>query len=92
MKQTHDSASTSRRAQLLSFIAGWGSLFDLWPAVKYEEVYPHKAKDVLRRSLENVGDAFWIAFHEVTGEQEEDQAKVQSFDAEESRADEPVGN
>ena len=73
MKQTHDSASTSRRAQLLSFIAGWGSLFDLWPAVKYEEVHPHKAKDVLRRSLENVGDAFWIAFHEVTGEEEEDQ-------------------
>lgn len=68
MEQVHVSAPTSRRARVLAFISGWGSLLDLWPSVKYEEVYPYKAEDVLRRSGEEVSKAFWTAFGEVTDE------------------------
>lgn len=95
MEQMHDSASTSRRTRVLAFITGWGSLFDLWPTVKYEEVYPHKAEDILRLSMEGVSRAFWTAFDEVTGEQEEEegkaeQARVQAFGVEEGTTDESV--
>lgn len=91
MKRTRDSASASRRTQVLTFIAGWGSLFDLWPAVKYEEVYPHKADEILRRSLDRVAAAHWTAFSEVTGEQEEGQANAQALGVEAGTGDEPVG-
>ena len=92
MEQVHDSVATSRRTRVRPFIAGLGSLLDLWPVVEYEDVYPHKADDILRRGMARVAVAYWTAFHEVTGEQEEaeeGQAKAQAFDREESAADKP---
>lgn len=91
MERIRESPSRNRRMRVLTFIAGWGSLLDLWPAVKYEEVYPHKAEDILRRSMEGVSGAFWTAFDEVMGEQKEgkEQAEAQAVNVEESTADEP---
>ena len=80
MKQTDVSAPTSRRARVMAFISGWGSLLDLWPSVKYEEVYPYNAEDVLRRSGEEVSKAFWTAFGEVTGEMTSEQEEGQPGD------------
>ena len=65
------------------------SLFNLWPVVNYEEVYPYKADDVLRRSMERVSAAYWTAFREVTGEQEKGEAKVEAFGGVENPAYEP---
>jgi len=92
MEQKQDSVSTRRGMRARLFIAGLGSLFDLWPVVDYEEVYPHKAEDIHRRSQERVAAALWTAYREVTGEQEEGkegQAKAQEFKREENTADEP---
>ena len=86
MEQKQDSVSTSRTTRAGPFFAGLGSLFDLWPVVNYEEVYPHKAEDILRRSQKRVATALWNAYHEVTGEQEEGkegQTKTHEFDREE---------
>lgn len=47
------------RGGLSAFAKGLGSLLDLWPAKKYEDVYPYKAEDVARRSWERVGAAMW---------------------------------
>ena len=69
--------STSRRTRVLTFLDGCTSLFNLWPVVKYEDVYPYKANDVFRRSMERVSAAYWTAFREVTGEQEEGEATVE---------------
>lgn len=35
--------STSRRTRTRAFIAGWGSLLDLWPVVNYEGVDSYNA-------------------------------------------------
>lgn len=37
-----------------AFLAGWGSIFDLWPVVSCEEVYAQKADDILCRSMKNI--------------------------------------
>jgi len=49
------------RGGLSAFAKGLGSLLDLWPAKKYEDVYPYKAEDVLRRSWERVAAAMGTA-------------------------------
>ncbi len=81
----------SPRKRAAAFIRGYGSLFDLWPVAKYEEVYPWKADDLLRRSMANVTAAYWTAFCEVTDEQEKGEPKAQASHTRPSRAGKPAG-
>ncbi|WP_420633282.1 hypothetical protein [Candidatus Palauibacter sp.] len=57
--------------RLLNVVRGFGSIFDLWPNTKDDELYPYDADTVLRRSWERTGEAIWQAIEEFEDAEEE---------------------
>ena len=56
---------------LMNFVRGFGSIFELWPGERVDEVYPCDADTVLRRSWERTGAAIRQAIEEFGHAEEE---------------------
>ncbi|WP_419943609.1 hypothetical protein [Candidatus Palauibacter sp.] len=57
--------------RLLNVVRGFGSIFDLWPETKDDDLYPYDADTVIRRSWERTGGAIWHAIEEFEDGEEE---------------------
>ena len=57
--------------RLMNVVRGFGSIFDLWPETKGDELYPYDADTVLRRSWERTGEAIWQAIEKFEDAEEE---------------------
>ncbi len=57
--------------RLMNVVRGFGSIFDLWPETKDDDLYPYDADTVIRRSWERTGEAIWHAIEEFEDGEEE---------------------
>lgn len=57
--------------RLMNVMRGFGSIFDLWPETKDDDLYPYDADTVIRRSWERTGEAIWHAIEEFEDGEEE---------------------
>ena len=63
--------------RLMNMVRSFGSILEIWPTpTKLDEVSPHDATEMVRRSWEDVGEAIWDAMGAIGIDPQEEEAEA----------------